>query len=174
MVAYLKNYGLDGFDIDWEWNFSTLTPTKQMSLVLQALRTAFNAQPQIYYLTLSPATNEHLDGAVVNDTVDFINMQLYCECTGPSDYTGIGISQSLLAYGAKFESRGNGDKTPYQDAQNAYQQMTTGDNGISYGISTQWRLNSGDFQYVLRCLAVVSLLLSAISNTLPTKAQVCP
>ncbi len=161
VVAYLKNYSLDGFDIDWEWNFSTLTPTNQMSLVLQALRTAFNAQPQIYYLTLSPATNEHLDGSVVNDTVDFINMQLYCDCTGAGDYTGIGISQALLAYGAKFESRGNGDKTPYQNAQNAYQQMTSG----GYGISTQWRLNSGDFQYEQAQQMILSQLVNGTPGT---------
>jgi hypothetical protein len=141
----LKNYGLDGLDIDWEYKLSTYTPTKQMSLVLNALRTAFNAQPGIYYLTLSPATAEHLDGSVVNSTVDFLNLQLYSGFTNASEFTQIppGISQSLLAYGAKFESIGNGDTNPYQNAQNAYQQMNSG----GYGISTQWRLNSGDFQY---------------------------
>lgn len=159
----LPSERLDGFDIDWEWNFSTLTPTNQMSLVLQALRTAFNAQPQIYYLTLSPATAEHLDGSVVNDTVDFLNMQLYCDCTGAGDYTGIGISQALLAYGAKFESRGNGDKTPYQNAQEAYQGMAGG--GITYGITTQWRLNSGDFQYEQAQQMILSQLVNGIPGT---------
>ena len=163
VVAYLKNYGLNGFDIDWEWNFSTDTPKSMMSMVLQALRTAFNAQPQLYYLTLSPATNEHLDGTVVNDTIDFINIQLYCDCTGPGDYTRIGISQSLLAYGAKFESKNSDDTAPYQNAQGAYSGMTGG--SIKYGICTQWRVNSGDFQYEQAQQMILSQLVNGIPGT---------
>jgi hypothetical protein len=143
VVAYLKNYGLNGFDIDWESPFSGSTPADQVSLVLTALRTAFNAQPEIYYLTLSPATAQNLQGSFVNNTVDFLNLQLYSGFTDPGEFTQADISQSLLAYGAKFESIGNGDTNPYQDAQGAYQGMVSG----GYGITTQWRLNSGDFQF---------------------------
>ena len=161
VVAYLKNYGLNGFDIDWEYKLSTYTPTKQMSYVLQALRTAFDAQPEIYYLTLSPATAEHLDGTVVNNTVDFLNLQLYSGFTDASEFTQIGILKSLLAYGAKFESIGNGDTNPYQNAQNAYQQMTSG----GYVISTLWRLNSGDFQYEQAQQMILSQLEYGIPGT---------
>ena len=143
VVAYLKNYGLNGFDIDWEAPFSGSTPADQVSLVLTALRTAFDAQPETYYLTLSPATAENLKGSFVNNTVDFLNLQLYSGFTTPDEFTQVGISQSLLAYGAKFESIGNGDTNPYQDAQGAQQGMVSG----GYGITTQWRLNSGDFQF---------------------------
>lgn len=147
VVAYLKNYGLDGFDIDWERKLSSATPTNQMNLVLQALRTAFNAQPQIYYLTLSPATAEHLDGSVIDDTVDFINLQLYSGFTCPEDFLNIGVSQSLLAYGAKFEPN---NEVPFQTAQQAAEfwvQPGQCQQNLSYDIITQWRMNSNDFQY---------------------------
>jgi hypothetical protein len=78
----------------------------------------------------------------VNQAFDFVNLQLYGGAD-PGEFTQAGVSQDLLAYGAKFESIGGGDTTPYQDAQNAYQGMVDG----SYGVATQWRLNSGNFQY---------------------------
>jgi hypothetical protein len=141
VVAYLAANKLDGFDIDWEGPLSSVTPKDQMSLVLQALRTAFNTPSKRYLLTLSPAVADNLDGSVVNDTVDFLNLQLYSGFTDPQEFTQIGISKSLLAFGAKFEWT-NGVK-PYQNAQQAYQGYSSG----GYNVVTQWRLNSNDFQF---------------------------
>jgi hypothetical protein len=141
VVAYLAANKLDGFDIDWESPLSSMTPKDQMSLVLKALRTAFNTPSKRYLLTLSPAVAENLDGSVVNDTVDFLNLQLYSGGTQPQDFTSIGISKSLLAYGAKFEWTGG--VKPYQNAHQAYQGYSDGD----YNVITQWRLNSNDFQF---------------------------
>ena len=141
VVAYLQANKLDGFDIDWEYPLSTNTSQAQMSLVLQELRKAFNTPSKTYLLTLSPAVADNLDGAVVNDTVDFLNLQLYSGFTNPQEFTNAGISKSLLAYGAKFEW--NNHLKPYQDAQSAYQGYSSGD----YNVITQWRLNSNDYQF---------------------------
>ena len=157
VVAYLQANNLDGLDIDWEPMFSSDTPTQQMSLVLTALRTAFNTPSKTYLLTLSPSTSEHLDGSVVNQTCDFLNLQLYGGAQ-PSEFTGIGISQSLLAYGAKFEVD---DSVPYQDAQDAYQGYLKG----GYNVITQWRLNSNDFQYEQAQQMILSQLVNGIPGT---------
>jgi hypothetical protein len=141
VVAYLQANNLDGFDIDWEFPLSTNTSQAQMTLVLQALRTAFNTPSKTYLLTLSPAVADNLDGAVVNDTVDFLNLQLYSGFTNPQDFINAGISKSLLAYGAKFEWENQ--LKPHQNAQNAYQGYSSG----GYNVITQWRLNSNDYQF---------------------------
>ena len=141
VVAYLQANNLDGFDIDWEWPLSSNTSKAQMSLILQALRKAFNTPSKTYLLTLSPAVADNLDGAVVNDTVDFLNLQIYSGFTNPQDFITAGISKSLLAYGAKFEW--NNHVAPYQNAQNAYQGYSSG----GYKVMTQWRLNSNDYQF---------------------------
>ena len=147
VVAYLKYYNLDGFDIDWESPFSDDTPTVQMSYVLQALRTAFDAAPRTYYLTLSPATADNLDGSVVNSTVDFVNLQLYSGFTCPEQFLNIDVSKQILAYGAKFEPNGG---VPFETAQQAaafWVQPDQCQTSLTYSIFTQWRLNSGNFQY---------------------------
>ena len=159
VVAYLEANKLDGFDIDWEAPLSSVTPKDQMSLVLQALRTAFNTPSKRYLITLSPAVTENLDGSVVNDTVDFLNLQLYSGFTDPQDFTNIGISKSLLAFGAKFEWT-NGVK-PFQNAQQAYHGYSSGD----YNVITQWRLNSNDFQFEQAQQMILSQLVYGIPGT---------
>lgn len=140
LVAYLQHYDLDGFDVDWEWPVSSAGTSQQFALFFTAIRTAFRAQSRYYYLTLSPADVGTLDAATVNDSFDFVTLQLYSGFTNPSDFTSAGVSQGLLAYGAKFETN-NG--VPYQDAQGAYQGYQSG----GYTVATQWRLNSGDYQF---------------------------
>jgi hypothetical protein len=140
LVAYLKHYDLDGFDIDWESPITDETTVKQFNMLFSAIRTAFSSQSRYYYLTLSPAEVGKLDPQTVNDAFDFINLQLYSGFTDPSEFTKVGIKQSLLAYGAKFEPDGG---VPYQTAQQAYAGYVSG----GYTVVTQWRLNSNDFQY---------------------------
>jgi hypothetical protein len=143
LVAYLQQYDLDGFDVDWESPLSDAGSTQQFQLLFTAIRTAFKAQNKYYYLTLSPAEVGTLDAPTVNSAFDFVNLQLYSGFTDPSDFIQAGVEQSLLAYGAKFESAGNGDPCPYQDAQQAYRGYTSG----GYNVATQWRLNSGNYQF---------------------------
>jgi hypothetical protein len=135
---------LDGFDIDWEGDFSTAITQAQFAMLFSAIRKAFDSQTsKHYYLTLSPADVGYLDATTVNNCFDFVNLQLYSGFTDPSEFIEAGVRKDLLAYGAKFESIGNGDMAPYQTAQNAVEGYNSG----NYTVMTQWRLNSGDFQY---------------------------
>jgi Glycosyl hydrolases family 18 len=142
LVAYLQHYGLDGFDIDWESPLSGNGSPQQFAILFAAVRKAFDAAGT-YYLTLSPADVGTLDAATVNSAFDFVSLQLYSGFTTASEFTQAGVLQSQLQYGAKFESNSEWDLCPHQDAQNAYQQYTAG----GYTIATQWRLNSGNYQY---------------------------
>jgi hypothetical protein len=140
LVAYLKHYDLDGFDVDWESPICNEITSQQFNLLFTAIRTVFQEQSRYYYLTLSPAEVGTLDGSTVNACFDFVNLQLYSGFTDPAKFIAHGVSKSLLAYGAKFEPV-NG--VPYQSAQQAYQGYTSG----GYTVATQWRLNSNDFNY---------------------------
>jgi hypothetical protein len=158
LVQYLEYYNLDGFDIDWEGGFSGATTQQQFQILFTAIRNAFNAQSKYYYLTLSPADVGTLDGPTVNNTCDWVNLQLYSGFTYPSEFIQAGISKSLLAYGAKFEVNGS---VPYQSAQNAYQGYTSG----GYNVITQWRLNSNDFQYEQAQQMILFELVYGIAGT---------
>ncbi len=143
LLAYLKKYNLDGFDIDWEPPLSG-TSENQITLLLNAIGTEFRQQTnKHYYLTLSPVTADNLDGGAVNKNVDFLNLQLYGG-TDQGDYIGAGINQDLLAYGAKFEATDSHSQQGYQTAQEAYN-----DNQTNYHFNnfTNWRLNSSNFAF---------------------------
>lgn len=135
LMSYLDHYGLDGFDIDWERPVSTDTSEARMSALLNAINYQFIHQSGKYWLTLSPNDACNLDGATVNATVDFLNLQFYGAATA-GQFTAIGIDRAKLAYGAKFESE-------VEDAQTAFNQMTAG----GYRVATAWRLNSGNYVY---------------------------
>jgi hypothetical protein len=145
LVAYLQNYGLDGFDVDWEAPLSDNGTSQQFQLLFTAIRQAFNATGKRYYLTLSPAAVGTLDAGTINSSFDFVNLQLYSGFTCPGEFLSAGVNQDLLAYGAKFEPN-NG--VPYQTAQQAvaFYAPSCGDQ-LQYSIFTNWRLNSGNFQY---------------------------
>jgi hypothetical protein len=139
IVAYLQLYGLDGLDVDWEPDFSSDTSQDQFAMAFTAIGKAFKALPTPLILAMGPSTADNLDAGTVNAWFDFLSLQVYGGAW-PGSFTGIGIDQSLLYYGAKFEPDGG---VPYQDAPAAYQQMVSG----GYHGVTQWRLNSNDFQY---------------------------
>ena len=148
LVTYLQQYDLDGFDVDWEDPLSSAGTSQQFAILFTAIRAAFKAQNRPYYLTLSPASVGTLDAATINSAFDFVNLQLYSGFTCPDEFLRAGVSQGLLAYGAKFESKGNGDNTPYENAQQAaahYAPLCP--TSLNYEVYTQWRLNSGNYQY---------------------------
>jgi hypothetical protein len=140
LMTYLKTYKLDGFDIDWEYPLSDSTSQQQFGLLINAIRTQFKQQTnQHYFLTISPNTVANIDPVAINNSLDFINFQLYADSTLPSQYAQQGVRPNLFAYGALFET-GGGQKT----AEQAYQ-----DNQANYrfNIYTCWRLNSGNFVF---------------------------
>ena len=140
LMTYLKTYKLDGFDIDWESPLSDGTSQDQFAMFVNAIGAQFKQQTnQHYYLTLSPDTTWHIDPAAINNSVDFINFQLYADSTLPSQYAQMGVNPGPFAYGALFET-GGGQKT----ADQAYQ-----DNQVNYhfNVYTCWRLNSGNFVF---------------------------
>ena len=139
LVAYLKKYNLDGFDVDWEGGFASSITPQQFALLFTAIRQEMGSN---YLLTLSPASVGTLDATTVNNCFDFVNLQLYSGFTSAVEFTNAGVNRNLLAYGAKFESTGNGSAAPFQTPQNANEEARRG----AYNIITQWRLNSGDFQ----------------------------
>lgn len=138
LMAYLKKYGLDGFDIDWEGPLADHTTQAQFGLLINAIGAEFKKQTnQRYFLTISPATITNIDPPAINNSVDFINFQLYADRTLPTQYAGQKVNPRLFAYGALFEGG-------VQTADAAYQ-----DNKANYGfnIFTCWRLNSEDFVF---------------------------
>lgn len=146
VVAYLESYGLDGFDVDWEPEFSDSGNSTMFNLVFSAIRNAFPTGGKQYYLVISPSEvgydeqgNPVMDGQTVTDCFDFVNLQIYGGAQ-PDDFTAIGVAKDLLAYGAKFEPNFG---VPDQTAQAAYDAYVAG----GYNVVTQWRLNSGNFQY---------------------------
>ncbi|MBK8855965.1 MAG: hypothetical protein IPN10_18130 [Saprospiraceae bacterium] len=147
IASFLSNNNMDGFDIDWEDPISELKPT-ECALWLNALRTAFGNNR---YISISPATYVGLDANAVNSNCDVINLQNYSGFTFPEQFVQHGINPALLGFGAKFETTGNGDPNPYQNAFEAYNEYTAGftTNGIHYAYNTicNWRLDSDDWAF---------------------------
>lgn len=142
LVTFLQHYGIDGFDIDWEPNLSSVTTPANLGAFLQAIGTAFAAQSSTYYLTLSPSTSENMNGqgTIINNNVSFLNLQTYGGAY-PQEFTkpSVGINANLLAYGGLFE---NSQAGPY-----TAQQVQQGYNEGGYTIATTWRLNSENFNF---------------------------
>lgn len=163
LMTYLKNYGLDGFDIDWESPISDQTTQNQFALLINAIGVQFGQQTgKPYYLTLSPAEVGNLDAAAVNKNVEFLNLQLYSGFTSPGDFKNAGVNPSLFAYGAKWES-------DFQTAQQAY---TDNQTNYQYNVFTCWRLNSSNYQFEQKQQQLLYQLVfsSAQRTKLPTSA----
>jgi hypothetical protein len=140
---YLQSMQMNGLDLDWEGAFSTNISQEQFSILFTAIRSAFNTNAGSYmYLTMCPAEVGNLDVPTVNSCFDLVTLQLYSGFTAPTEFTGIGITPTLLAYGAKFESN-------YQNANQANSGALAGfpfsGQQYVYNNITQWRLNSGNY-----------------------------
>lgn len=144
VVAYLKHYGLDGFDIDWEWHYLSDDTTKaQFKTTFSAVGPALKAEGML--LTMGPATTNNLDAVTVNDHFDIIAFQMYYSNGLPQEFIDYHIKPDGFAYGAKFEA--NGPSAPsgqgYQTASEAHSGMQT--NGFK--AVTTWRLNSQNYVF---------------------------
>lgn len=133
VVTYLKHYGLDGFDIDWEWDYlSDDTTQAQFKTTFSVVGPALKDASML--LTMGPATTNNLDAQTVSEHFDIIAFQMYYSTSLPGEFVNYGISADAFAYGAKFESN-------FQTAADAYKEMLT------YGFKavTTWRLNSKNY-----------------------------
>ncbi len=144
LTAYLKAYGLDGFDIDWESPAYCALSPEQFAMLIKAIRARFDQETdKHYYLTLSPDATTNLVADAVNSSVDFLNLQLYFDSDLQNEFTQYKVNGELLAYGAKFEADGPNEPIGHQTAQDAYDGYVAG----GYKVITQWRLNSGNFPF---------------------------
>lgn len=144
VVTYLKHYGLDGFDIDWEWNYlSDDTTQAQFKTTFSAVGPKLKAAGMI--LTMGPATTNHLDPQTVNEHFDIIAFQMYYSNDLPVEFVNYGVNPDAFAYGAKFEANGpcNPDGTGMQTATEAYKQMQL----FGFKAVTTWRLNSQNYLF---------------------------
>ncbi len=144
VVAFLKHYKLDGFDVDWEWNYlSDDTTPEQFKMTFSTLGPALKKNNMI--LTMGPATTNNLDAQTVNDHFDIIAFQMYYSTSLPAEFINYGIKPDTFAYGAKFEPNQPSlpDGPGQQTATEAFQQMK------HYGFKavTTWRLNSQNYIY---------------------------
>lgn len=142
VVAYLQHYGLDGFDIDWEWHYlSDDTTTNQFAVTFGAVGPALHAAGML--LTMGPATTNHLDATTVNEQFDVIAFQMYYSTALPGQFVKYGISPAAFAYGAKFEGSASGGASGagHQTADDAFAQMQQ----YGFKASTTWRLNSTNY-----------------------------
>jgi len=172
VVSYLKHYGLDGVDIDWEPNLSNTTSAEQFVIIFEAMRAEFGTRGNTasHYLALSPAPNTNLlpvstatgetynPGEAINTCFDLVTLQNYYAGdypTYPMQFTdappnGVGINTDLIAFGVKFESHNSQDPSPFQNAQSAYNSYHAGINNNSstpYIGTTTWRMNSGNYEF---------------------------
>lgn len=149
VVTYLKHYGLDGFDIDWEWGssgqgISDDTTAAQFKATFTAVGEAFKKAGLI--LTMGPATTNNLDVETVNNYFDVIAFQMYFSTSLPRQFVGIGVKPDAFAYGAKFEAthkftNPTGKEAGMQTAVEAFQGMQNFD----FKAVTTWRMNSQNY-----------------------------
>lgn len=148
LVAYLKDNGMNGLDVDWEGDVSTEMTRSQFQILFSTIRQVFDQQPAKYYLSFTPAWPTHtIDYPTVNSAFDFVSPQFY-DGTPLSSFLGAGISPSRIGYGAQFEP---GNAAPNASAQQVWNTVSQGFsyNGAQYDYQDifMWRLNSGNFQF---------------------------
>jgi hypothetical protein len=159
LVAYLKDNGMNGLDVDWEGDVSSLMTKSQFQILFSTIRTVFDAQPEKYYLTMAPAwTFSTYDFSTLNSAFDFISPQFY-DGTSLSEFLQVGMSASRIGYGAQFEP---GNAAPNASAQQVWSAVSQGFEykGTSYDYQDvfTWRLNSGNYQFEQAQIMILSQL----------------
>lgn len=121
VVALIRQYGLDGFDIDDE----SVSGIDQATFdgVMQNLRNALDAASsedgKPYYLTITPAFGTAEVTAQNRAYFDLINMQTYSGVPFTQQFVDIGCPLSQLAWGINSEL---GESAPYP-AQAEYEDL---------------------------------------------------
>lgn len=174
LVAYLKENGMNGLDIDWEGNVSTRMTQSQFKVLFSTIRSVFDKQPVKYYLSFTPAwpTNS-IDYPTVNNAFDFVSPQFY-DGTPLSSFINAGISPKKIGYGAQFEP---GNAAPNSSAQQVWNRVSEGftNKGATYDYQDvfMWRFNSGNFQFEQAQFMILNQLANPLtSNTFDDTAIV--
>ncbi|UTH73724.1 jacalin-like lectin [Chromobacterium sp. IIBBL 290-4] len=159
LLVYLKNSGMNGLDVDWEGDVSTLMTQQQFKILFSTIRQVFDQQPVKFWLSFTPASpTESIDYDTVNSAFDFISPQLY-DGVPLSAYPESGINPAKIGYGAQFEPD---NSKPNTSAQQVWQAV---ERGFKYQSKTYgyqdifvWRLNSGNFQFEQAQFMILSQL----------------
>lgn len=106
VANFIREYGLDGYDVDYE--SSNVIP--DMSELISSVRSALDSTKSGLLLTLSPASTSYLTSENLKH-VDYINMQSYAggRGIGVSAYTSLGFPSTSLHYGICPETNCYGD-----------------------------------------------------------------
>ena len=150
VVAYLRHYNLDGFDFDWEWPLSDETSVEHFTIIVKALSDRFKQEltntGRKFYLTISPAINsdtiKFLPADLINNYVDFVNLQLYYSTTLIE-----GCDPGKLCYGAKFEPNRSVESPDAPGVQSAEEAYNDNKENFQFSTMTVWRVNSQNFEY---------------------------
>lgn len=159
LVAYLKDNGMNGLDIDWEGDVSTKMSQSQFKTLFSTIRQVFDQQPVKYYLSFTPAwPTSTIDYPTVNSAFDFVSPQFY-DGTPLSSFLEAGIAPAKIGYGAQFEP---GNAAPNASAQQVWSAVSAGfsNSGSQYSYQDifMWRLNSGNFQFEQAQLMILDQL----------------
>ena len=80
LLDIFNAYGYDGIDLDWEFP-STTTETNNLTLLVQDLRSAFDASGENYLITMAVGpsnwTGQHFDYETITANIDWYSMMGY-------------------------------------------------------------------------------------------------
>ncbi|KAE9366570.1 carbohydrate-binding module family 18 protein [Stipitochalara longipes BDJ] len=151
VASVVKQYGLDGYDVDYEEN----NGIPQAPIILNAIRRELDAlsktEQRPLYVTLSPASTHNLTSHnlaakahPISKSVDWVNIQTYDggrkDSNNVQSWLNLGFNSSQLTYGIWPEITTDPGRysPPISEVKSAYTSQKLG--GINL-----WRLTSGNF-----------------------------
>jgi hypothetical protein len=155
VASVVQQYGLDGYDVDYEWNQEDAgNQISEAPTILAAIRHELNAlsktENRPLYLTLSPASTENLTPSnpaakanPVSKSVDWVNIQTYDggwnNDNSVKSWHDLGFTSSQLLYGIWPENTSDPNKhsPTLTEVKTAYSSHKLG--GVNL-----WRLTSGN------------------------------